>query len=149
MYSLYIYYIFITYISFVRLLASSELQVKTPSCKDGDAFNLRNFLYIIISKISNLDEYIHLNYYFPYIQQYCDHKQGNQRGNEQSCYHKLPSSLGPGDAEGHSRAISAHSNCITSSVSEVALLRSSRPPMSSDVLRCLPMSSDVLRCPPM
>ena len=67
MYSLYIYYIFITYISFVRLLASSELQVKTPSCMDGDAFNLRDFLYIIISKISNLDEYIHLNYYFPYI----------------------------------------------------------------------------------
>ena len=67
MYSLYIYYIFITYISFVRLLASSELQVKTPSCLDGDAFNLRDFLYIIISKISNLDEYIHLNYYFPYI----------------------------------------------------------------------------------
>ena len=67
MYSLYICYIFITYISFVRLLASSELQVKTPSCLDGDAFNLRDFLYIIISKISNLDEYIHLNYYFPYI----------------------------------------------------------------------------------
>ena len=67
MYSLYIYYIFITYISFVRLLASSELQVKTPSSVDGDAFNLRNFLYIIISKISNLNEYIHLNYYFPYI----------------------------------------------------------------------------------
>ena len=66
MYSLYIYYIFITYISFVRLLASSELQVKTPSCVYGDAFNLRDFLYIIISKISNLDEYIHLNYYFPY-----------------------------------------------------------------------------------
>ena len=67
MYSLYTYYIFIKYISFVRLLASSELQVKTPSCLDGDAFNLRDFLYIIISKISNLDEYIHLNYYFPYI----------------------------------------------------------------------------------
>ena len=48
MHLLCIHYIFITYISFVRLLASSELQVKTPSCVDGDAFNLRNFVYIIM-----------------------------------------------------------------------------------------------------
>ena len=67
MYLLCITYIFVMHYLYIYHVIISELQVKTPSCLDGDAFNLRDFLYIIISKISNLDEYIHLNYYFPYI----------------------------------------------------------------------------------